>query len=91
MAQQRPDTGRTLFVDDVVGTFVARGRRPVLDRTLASGRPDSDPDQRPGVEHRVQPLIQGGRVIALLSRYSASGGAESGRLIRPTPRPPRIC
>ncbi len=79
-AQQRPDTGRTLFVDDVVGTFVARGRRPVLDRTLASGRPDSDPDQRPGVEHRVQPLIQGGRVIALLSRYSASGGAESGRL-----------
>ena len=34
VGQMRPTTGPTAYVDDVVGTFVAHGRRPLLDAAL---------------------------------------------------------
>ena len=34
-AQMRPTTGPTAYVDDVVGSFVPTGRRPMLDRAYA--------------------------------------------------------
>lgn len=79
-AHQRPDTGRTLFVEDVVGTFVARGRRPVLDRALASREPETDDGAQTGVVHRVYPIPGRGRVLALLSRYSTRDPRQPGRL-----------
>ena len=79
-AHQRPDTGRTLFVEDIVGTFVARGRRPLLDRALASRQPETDDGSQVGVEHRVYPIPGRGRVVALLSRYSTRDPRQGGRL-----------
>ena len=37
-AQMRPTTGPTAYVDDVVGTFVPVGRRPMLDAAWAQQR-----------------------------------------------------
>ena len=37
-AHVRPTTGPTVFADDLVGTFLPRGRRPVVDEALAQGR-----------------------------------------------------
>jgi two-component sensor histidine kinase len=79
-AHQRPDTGRTLFVEDIVGTFVARGRRPLLDRVLASREPGTDDRSQAGVEHRVYPVPDRGKVLALLSRYTTRDPRPAGRL-----------
>ena len=37
-AQMRPTTGSTVFGDDLVGTFLPKGRRPLLDEALELGR-----------------------------------------------------
>ncbi|WP_435742224.1 sensor histidine kinase [Nocardioides sp. SYSU DS0663] len=70
--QMRPTTGPTAYVDDVVGTFVPRGRRPLLDAAYAEGRlvREGDPEWRGEVPVRVEtiPVRHGGRVIAVVSR-----------------------
>ena len=35
--QIRPTTGPTVFADDVIGTFLPRGRRPLLDIAASAG------------------------------------------------------
>ena len=71
-AQMRPTTGPTAFVDDVVGTFVPVGRRPMLDAALAQGRPirDGDPEWRDEVPVRVEsvPVRREGRILGVLAR-----------------------
>ena len=37
-AQMRPTTGPTAYVDDVVGTFLPAGRRPLLEEAFRTGR-----------------------------------------------------
>ena len=37
--QMRPTTGPTSLVDDVLGTFVPTGRRPLLDAAYERGKP----------------------------------------------------
>ena len=70
--QMRPTTGPTAYVDDVVGTFVPAGRRPMLDEALARGRlvREGDPEWRDHVPVRVEtiPVRRGGRVIAVIAR-----------------------
>lgn len=88
VAQQRPDTGRTLFPDDIVGEFTARGRRPGMAAAQASGRPQ-DVRDADGTWAQIYPVAAAGRVIALLGRYSAvedpaavraAGGLEAAYL-----------
>ena len=71
-AQMRPTTGPTAYVDDVVGTFVPTGRRPMLDAAHAQGRlvREGDPEWRDHVPVRVEtiPVRRGGRVIAVIAR-----------------------
>ena len=71
-AQMRPTTGPTAYVDDVVGSFVPAGRRPMLDEALARGRlvREGDPEWRDHVPVRVEtiPVRRGGRVIAVIAR-----------------------
>ncbi len=57
-AQMRPTTGPTAFVDDVVGSFVPAGRRPLLDAALAEGRiaREGDPEWRDDVPVRVEAI-----------------------------------
>ncbi|GAA4112583.1 PAS domain-containing sensor histidine kinase [Nocardioides fonticola] len=70
--QMRPTTGPTAFVDDVVGTFMPRGRRPLLDEAYRLGRlvREGDPEWREDVPVRVEtiPVRRADRVIAVLAR-----------------------
>ncbi|MFC5175513.1 sensor histidine kinase [Nocardioides taihuensis] len=70
--QMRPTTGPTAYVDDVVGTFVPVGRRPMLDAAWAQGRlvREGDPEWRDDVPVRVEtiPVRRGDRVIAVVAR-----------------------
>jgi len=71
-AQMRPTTGPTAYVDDIVGSFVANGRRPMLDSAYADGRliREGDPEWRDDVPVRVEtiPVPHAGRVIAVIAR-----------------------
>ena len=71
-AQMRPTTGPTAYVDDIVGTFVPVGRRPLLDAAYAQGRlvREGDPEWRDDVPVRVEtiPVRREGRVIAVIAR-----------------------
>ena len=68
----RPTTAPTAYVDDVIGTFVPVGRRPLLDQALEQGRlvREGDPEWRDEVPVRVEtiPVRHGGRVIAVVAR-----------------------
>jgi len=70
--QMRPTTGPTAYVDDVIGTFVPRGRRPLIDAAYAEGRlvREGDPEWREDVPVRVEtiPVRRAGRVIAVVAR-----------------------
>src|SRR6478752_3227719 len=71
-AQMRPTTGPTAYVDDILGTFVPVGRRPLLDVAYSQGRlvREGDPEWRDNVPVRVEviPVRRGGRVIAVVAR-----------------------
>lgn len=70
--QMRPTTGPTAYVDDVIGTFVPAGRRPLLDVAYAEGRlvREGDPEWRDDVPVRVEtiPVRRAGRVIGVVGR-----------------------
>ena len=70
--QMRPTTGPTAYVDDIVGTFIPAGRRPLLDQAYAQGRlvREGDPEWRDEVPVRVEtiPVRRAGRVIAVVAR-----------------------
>ena len=63
----RPATAPTGVPEDVVGTFVPRGRQRVLDRAAASGRSVSEPDGGEAV-----PLHVGERVVGVIERHAAT-------------------
>lgn len=71
-AQMRPTTGPTAYVDDVVGTFIPVGRRPMLDAAYAQGRlvREGDPEWRDDVPVRVEtiPVRRGDQVLAVVGR-----------------------
>lgn len=73
-AHMRPTTASTAYVDDVVGTFVPRGRRPMLDAAYTQGRllREGDPELRDDVPVRVEtiPVRRDDRVIALVGRHT---------------------
>ena len=56
--QMRPTTGPTAYVDDVIGTFVPVGRRPLIDAAFRQGRlvREGDPKDRPGA---YGPVLRG--------------------------------
>ncbi|CAA9416627.1 sensor histidine kinase [uncultured Nocardioides sp.] len=71
-SQMRPTTGPTALVDDVVGQFVPRGRRRMLDQAWEHGRlvREGDPEWRDDVPVRVEtiPVRRGDRVLAVIAR-----------------------
>ena len=71
-AQVRPTTGPTAFVDDLVGAFVPRGRRPLLDAAFDEGRiaREGDPEWRDDVPVRVEaiPVLRDGGCSAVVAR-----------------------
>ena len=71
-AQMRPTTGPTAFVDDLVGAFVPRERRPLLDAAYDQGRiaREGDPEWRDDVPVRVEtiPVRRADRVLGVIAR-----------------------
>jgi two-component sensor histidine kinase len=74
VGQMRPTTGPTAYVDDVIGSFVERGRRPLLDAAYAEGRiaRDGDPEWRDEVPVRIEaiPVVRAGRVLGVIGRHT---------------------
>jgi two-component sensor histidine kinase len=81
VAQMRPTTGPTSFPDDVVGSQLGPGERPVLDtaRTERRIHRESDPDWTSGVPVRAEaiPVTRGDRVIAVIERSTNLNGART--------------
>jgi two-component system, sensor histidine kinase PdtaS len=82
-AHVRPATGPTTIPQDVVGTFLGKGRSRLLDHVSTTGR---------AVVHRTEelpllpdqpeavPVNFGGRAIAILERRASLGSRSIGRL-----------
>ena len=85
-AQMRPTTGPTAYVDDIVGSHVAAGRRPLLDQAWSQGRivREGDPEWRDEVPVRGEaiPVVRAGTVIGVV-------GAPHQPARRPHPQPAR--
>ncbi len=81
VAQMRPTTGPTAFLDDIVGTIAASGERPLLDTALRDGRicREGDPDWTGGVPVRGEtiPVRRGGRIIAVVERSTNLSSART--------------
>lgn len=81
VAQMRPTTGPTSFPEDVVGTQMPPGERPVLDTARAERRihRESDPDWTSGVPVRAEaiPVTKDGQVIAVIERSTNLNGART--------------
>lgn len=69
----RPSTAPTAVPEDIVGTFVPRGRKAQLDRAAASGRTANAADGSQAV-----PVRADGHVIAVIERHA--GTRRSGML-----------
>jgi two-component system, sensor histidine kinase PdtaS len=71
-AQMRPTTGPTAYLDDLVGAFVPRGRRPLLDAAYEHQRVarEGDPEWRDDIPVRVEaiPVRHGEQIIAVVAR-----------------------
>jgi two-component sensor histidine kinase len=71
-AQMRPTTGPTAHVDDLVGAFIPRGRRLLLDSAYDRERVarEGDPEWRDDIPVRVEaiPVRHRDRVIAVVAR-----------------------
>ena len=81
VAQMRPTTGPTSCPDDVVGSQVGAGQRPVLDTARRERRihRESDPDWTSGVPVRAEaiPVTRDGRAIAVIERSTNLDGART--------------
>jgi two-component system, sensor histidine kinase PdtaS len=71
-AQMRPTTGPTAYVEDLVGTLLPRGRRPLVDSAYDEGRirRDGDPEWWDDVPVRVEaiPVRREEAVLAVVAR-----------------------
>jgi hypothetical protein len=71
-AQMRPTTGPTAFVEDLIGAFLPRGRRALLDSAFDERRiaRDGDPEWRDDVPVRVEaiPVLRHGALLGVVAR-----------------------
>ncbi len=71
-AQMRPTTGPTAYVDDLVGAFVPKGRRNLLDSAYEHQRVarEGDPEWRDDIPVRVEaiPVRRGDRILGVIAR-----------------------
>ncbi len=70
--QKRPTTGPTAIVEDVLGTFVPAGRRPLIDEAWGTGKVvrAGDPELRDSVPVRLEaiPVVRGSRSVGVITR-----------------------
>jgi len=69
----RPSTASTAVTEDIVGTFIPRGRKGDVDRAGASGRPSMAADGSQAVPVRLS-----GRVVAVIERLAGPDRSDVG-------------
>ena len=78
--QVRPNTGQTLFTDDVVGRAMSSTQRPLIAQALATGEISEDVVDSPWLGERIRvtaiPVRFGGRTVAVLAREASIEGAR---------------
>lgn len=71
LAQVRPTTSQTLYLDDQVGRFVTAVARPLVDKAFAAGEIVEDQIELSVSDSRVRvqaiPVLHSGRTIAVVS------------------------
>ncbi len=81
VAHCRPSTGVTVYYDDVVGTVVDAGRRPLLDRAFEQLRicreRGTDYQEDVTVREETVPVLRSGRAIAVLARHTNLSAART--------------
>lgn len=74
VAQIRPTTGPTAYDEDLVGSYIPLGRRPLIEVAYSTGkiRRDGDPEWWDDVPVRVEaiPVRRGDRVIGVIGRHT---------------------
>jgi two-component sensor histidine kinase len=74
VAQIRPVTAQTAYVEDKVGQRLADGKRPLVDRAWREGRicREGDPEWGDGVPVREEtiPVRRDGEIIAVVARHT---------------------
>jgi len=74
VAQIRPVTSQTAYVEDKVGQIIAEGKRALVDRAWHEGRiaREGDPEWGEGIPVREEtiPVRFDGRVIAVVARHT---------------------
>ena len=72
VAQMRPTTGPTAYVDDLVGAFIGVGKRPLIDSAHEHQRVarEGDPEWRDDIPVRVEaiPVRRGDRILGIIAR-----------------------
>ena len=73
IAQIRPTTAATVFTEDLVGTSINWGQRPLVDQALSEGEivRDAKPDQvgQIVIKEETIPVILNGKILAVISRH----------------------
>ncbi len=83
VAQVRPSTAPTSVPEDVIGSFMPRGRHPEVDQVRAVGRPVLPRDGLPAwapAAVEAYPIARDGRVIGVIARHAAASPRVAGRL-----------
>ena len=79
--QMRPTTGPTAFMEDVLGSFVPKGRRPLIDEAWTRQRVarSGDPELRDAVPVRQEaiPVRRGDRALAVITRSTNLMGVRT--------------
>jgi two-component sensor histidine kinase len=74
VAQVRPVTAQTAYVEDRIGQVIAEGRRALVDRAFREGRicREGDPEWGDGVPVREEtiPVRHQGKIIAVVARHT---------------------
>jgi two-component sensor histidine kinase len=83
VAQIRPTTAPTAVPDDIVGSFVPRGRHAALDQAVAFARAvTARDDEHPWIPVGIEsyPVRRGDRVIGVVARAASGTPRVAGRL-----------
>lgn len=82
VAQVRPATGPTAVPEDVIGRFIAKGRKSLLDRAFASGTVLKSDSPVLGALEAAEaiPVVVESRVIAVIARYATRRDGRQGAL-----------
>jgi two-component sensor histidine kinase len=78
--QVRPTTGPTVLFDDVVGQYAARGRRPLLDRTVTARKVIAERGVSGPAPVEAIPVFRAGRLLGVIERHSGLSGRDVGAL-----------